>query len=130
MKQFIICIMLVIFTNTAFCQQVDQSQPLSREGYLKKSKQQKTTAWVLLGTGVAMFALAAPGNVSFELLGTIAVIGTLTTLGSIPLFISSAKNKRKANAITTFFKREALPVIMQQSIVQKSFPAVSIKVNL
>ncbi len=57
-------------------------------------------------------------------------VGVLSALGSIPLFIASTKNKRKANAATTFFKLETAPVIRLHSFVQHSLPAVSVKINL
>ena len=60
----------------------------------------------------------------------IAIAGGCMMVGTIPLFIASAKNKRKANAATTFFKMETVPVIKQHSFVQHTFPAVSIKINL
>ena len=137
MKQFIICIMLLIFTTSSFCQQTNSLQTFTREDYLNKSKHQKIAAWVLLGGGSALIItgvlIGSGGEVSFDAAATAAVVGgvgVLSALGSIPLFIASAKNKRKANAATTFFKMETVPVIQQHSFVQHLFPAVSIKINL
>ena len=57
-------------------------------------------------------------------------LGFLSTLGSIPLFIASGRNKRKANAATTFFKMEKTPVIQQTGFAYQSYPAVSVKIRL
>jgi len=71
--------------------------------YLVKSKNQKTTAWVLLSGGVALMSTALlignRQNSSFDEAGTGAVIGgigVLAAIGSIPLFISSSKNMSRA----------------------------------
>ena len=131
--------MLLVFTTSSFCQQTNSLQTLTSEDYLKKSNHQKTAAWVLLGGGSALIITGVliggggSGDVSFGAAGTAVVVGgvgVLSALGSIPLFIASAKNKRKANAATTFFKMETVPVIQQHSFVQYSFPAVSVKINL
>jgi len=79
--------------------------------YLQKSRNQKTGAWVLLGLGVAgiisgiiieannvvdntysVFADESTNNT-----GTVvAVAGGCMALGSIPFFVASVKNKKKA----------------------------------
>lgn len=80
----------------------------SREEYLKRSENQKTAGWILLGGGTAMmvaggvlaasslnhhlFEHDAGGDIGAALL----LAGFASDLGSIPLFISSGKNARKA----------------------------------
>ena len=96
MKKTIIGAMLLVLATVSFSQQTNPTQPLTREDYLKKSKSQKITAFVLLGAGVTTLAIISKGNTSFDVLGTLAVAGTLSTLGSIPVFIASGRNKRKA----------------------------------
>lgn len=130
MKKILFCSMLLIITSASFSQQTNPSQPLTREEYLKKSKSQKTGAWIFLGVGAAMFAIAAPGNVSFDVLGTIVVVGTIATIVSIPLFIASARNKRKAKAAAAFLKFEKNHSIQQTGITLHSYPALSLKINL
>lgn len=122
--------MLLIFAATSFCQQTNSLQTLTHEDYLKKSKHQKTAAWILLGTGAAMFAIAAPGNVSFGTLGTLVVVGAISTLSSIPLFIASGRNKRKALNASTYFKFEKVPSIQQSGITLHSYPTISLKIKL
>ena len=129
MKKLIICTMLLVMSAMSFSQQTDPSQPLTREDYLKKSKGQKTAAFILLGTGVAMFAIAAPGNVSFDALGALVGIGAVATLSSIPLFIASGRNKRKAMSAIASFKIETGPDIQNTSIMSRSYPTLSLKIS-
>lgn len=90
---------------------------------LQKYKYRKTAAWILLGGGAGLSALgliiyaAEKGkNPSAELdilpKGTLpTAIGQSMMVASIPLFISAAKNKRRANLIlkdeTVFFNLQA-----------------------
>jgi uncharacterized membrane protein YebE (DUF533 family) len=93
--------------------------PLSAAQYLKKSKSQKTAAFILLGAGAVAFIVVSPGNLSFEASGNLIVAGGLAALGSIPLFIASGKNKRKSRNATVFlFKIESAPVLVQRSFIQ------------
>ena len=144
MKKIIICLLLITWSVASFSQQTTTSKPpLTKADYLKKSKSQKTGAWLLVGGGAAMMAIALTipikeSNDPFVLVqsyasggGTVLVlIGSLCGLGSIPLFIASARNKRVANRTTAFFKMEAVPVVGQTGFVSRSFPALAIKINL
>lgn len=121
MKKTICIALLMVMIISAFAQQTD---------YLQKSKNQKTAGFILLGTGVTAFAIAAPGNVSFDILPVLVIGGGMATLGSIPLFIASGKNKRKAKAATSFLKMETTPVIQHASFVSRSYPALSVKIRL
>jgi hypothetical protein len=130
MKKIVAFTMLIAMSINSFSQQTDTLNSLTKADYLKKSKGQKTAAWVLVGAGVTCFAIAAPGDVSFETAGTLVVVGGLAIVGSIPLFIASAKNKKKARSISTGFKMENAPSIQRASLVNRSYPAVSIKLSL
>jgi len=80
----------------------------SREQYLKKSKNQNTVGWVLLAGGTAMAVVGAVGfGRNFELFddtndrkadlyGKVVVAGIAADLISIPFFIASGKNARRA----------------------------------
>lgn len=92
------------------------SSPLSaqtKNDYLLKSKNQKTAAWILLGGGVTVgfigsyemfYDLTEIGNGEHHnKIGTglsLGLIGALAGLGSIPLFISSSKNKLLAMSMS------------------------------
>jgi hypothetical protein len=83
-----------------------QQPTKNRDYYLTKSKKQKTVAIVLLtGGGLATtlgFGIGGGNESSFDEANTggiIAVVGIASMIGSIPLFIASARNKRKAKLV-------------------------------
>lgn len=102
--------------------------PISEQEYLQKSKNQKTAAWILLGSGATLCAIAAPGNINLDILPIIVVAGTAAVLGSIPLFIASGKNKRKAN-ITTYFEIQRIPGDKFSGPSESLSPGISVKLN-
>ena len=106
MKRFAIVLTILFLGVKSFA----QTPVISKDYYLKKSKTQKTVGWILLGTGagIAAYGLITlndyTDNANF---GTANYTGALIAIGggviaasSIPFFISSAKNKRKAATIS------------------------------
>jgi len=137
MKKTITYFLLLALPMSCFCQKTNDSVPSIKADYLVKSKNQKTAAWVLLGGGVALmgagYLIGDSKNASFDDAGTGVVlggIGFLSTIGSIPLFIASGKNKRKAMKATAFIKMEDGKRTHNQSFVQTSYPAITLKIKL
>jgi hypothetical protein len=137
MKKIIILTTLLIVATTTFSQQTKTTQALTKQDYLQKSKNQKTSARVLLGGGTvlmgAAFLIGDRKQSSFSDAGTgvvIGGIGFLAALGSIPIFIASGRNKRKGMAASAFFKMEPTPVIHGYSMVHTYNPALSVTINL
>ena len=69
--------------------------------YAKLSRDQKTAGIVCLGITGVMVAIAAKGKIDFATLSTVAEVGFVTALTSIPFFIASGRNKRKARFMLT-----------------------------
>ena len=136
-------ILLLIFFMNVFKidAQINKPEPFKNEQhnmadfFLKKSKNQKTAAWILLGGGAGV-ALAG------DIIGTNAIKnsnpdelfprgslagggmllgGVIATIASIPFFIASGKNKKIANLI---FKNES------QSFLHRLHKANSISVGV
>ena len=131
MKKIILFTMLLIMSASSFSQQT----ALTKQDYLQKSKNQKTTAWVMLGGGAGLILVGTLiGNskeASFSDAGTGVVlggIGALSMLGSIPLFIASGKNKRKSMSMS--FKNEMAPQLQKNSFVTRLVPSLSLKISL
>jgi len=87
----------------------------NRDYYLHKSKTQKTVAYTLLGSGSAIIfsgiLISSGKESSLSDYGTgiaIAIVGGVTMLSSIPFFILSADNKKKA-AVAITVKELYLP---------------------
>jgi hypothetical protein len=143
MKKIILYMLLLAFPVAAFCQSTPNNLQAVKTDYLQKSKNQKTAAWVLLGSGSVLMTtgvvLAAPKELE-NILGAqendytveniLLITGIAATIGSIPLFIASKKNKKKAMNMTTSIKMEKATIIERQSFVQSSYPAIALKINL
>jgi len=135
MKEIMVYFLLLALPVTSFCQETNDSVPVVKTDYQTKSKNQKTAAWVLLGGGTALiatgFIVGDSKNSSFDdaAMGALfAGVGVLSALGSIPLFIASGKNKRKAMKASALIKMETVPLIPKQSFVQNSYPAFSVNI--
>ena len=125
---------LLLLTVKSF----SQTPALSKEDYLKKSKTQKTVGWVMLGGGVAMTTIGyviINQQVNDDPLNAITtgqgyvvlmIAGAATALGSIPFFISSAKNARRAAAIS--FNNQKILFPQQNTFVLKTQPTVTLKI--
>lgn len=118
----------IIFSLTCFSQETKPvNPPLTKQEYMKKSKTNKIAAWILLGVGATCFAIVAPGNTDFDNLGTIVVIGGISVLTSIPLFIAAAKNKKRALNASAFFKIQKIPAL--PNMAYANMPALSVRLN-
>lgn len=142
--------LLLVFATTTFSQQTNPSPTLTKQDYLQKSKKQKTTALIFLGGGTVVFVTGfiipqgefiSSGNFwddlfwgghhkNDEIKSTFWGIGTLSMLGSIPFFLASGKNKRKAENISISFKMESGTFIQQNAIARTYYPAFSVKLPL
>ena len=116
---------------------VGQTKEFSKDYFLQKSKKQKTAAWILLGGGTAM---AAGGFTIFDsswdsgsdsttdIAGVIGTVGFLTSLASIPYFISAGKNKKTAMSITFNYKPGYLS---NDNLAEtQSYQTMSLKIKL
>lgn len=146
MKKFLL--VLLIITQLADSKgQAKKQEPLTKADYLQKSKNQSTAAWILVGGGAVMVTAGAVIGLNdvAESLGSIFTgdtkepsaagpilfyTGAAAMLGSIPLFIASSRNKRKANSMSAFFKMENRPLLHRNSFSKASYPALAIKINL
>ena len=138
MKKVIFCLTLLLFVVRSF----SQIPALSKDYYLKKSKTQKTVGWIMLGGGAAMATIGLvvsnhqinedPLNylVSDKTAGlvilTLAGIGT--AVGSIPFFLSSAKNAHMGSAIS--FNNQKMLFPLGNTFVLKTQPALTLKIEL
>lgn len=142
MKKIILFVSSLIILVNSFAQTTARPE-LTKEYYLKKSSHQKTAAWILLIGGGALGVIgisrathiANDDNVGFtegfEAAGAWAIVGgTGGTLAlcSIPLFISSGKNARRAAAIS--FGNERITLTRQNLIAVKLQPKLSLRIHL
>ncbi len=132
MKKIFPLYFLLIISTVTFSQQNNPTSTLTKQDYLKKSKTQKTVGWILMGAGIVSTGLGSvqvnPNygsntNRNGLLIAGLAAIGT-----SIPLFIASVKNRRKATSLS--FQIHQIPQLQQTSIVYYPIPSLRLKINL
>jgi hypothetical protein len=124
------------------------AQEMSKQDFLDKSKQQKTAAFITLGGGLVLgvlgasmidsnrrsdFNLFAPTvpktkDNSEGIWGIVMVTGGLAVLGSIPMFISSNKNAKKAAQLS--FRNEPIHMLKHEGNLSRSVPSITLKIPL
>ena len=141
MKKIVLILVLLSFTFGSYSQRI--TKDLSEANYyLQKSKKQKTAAWVLLSGGTVMCASgytffiyeSFQGDGIYGVKAKIALAlfygGGAAIVGSIPLFVASARNKGIAMSVTANLKMENTVSQQLPSFVKAAYPALSLKINL
>jgi hypothetical protein len=112
--------------------------PVMDDYFLQRSKTQKKTGWIILGSGLGIAALGGivqaakenqgNGSWNFDFTGLwIAIGGGCVSLSSIPFFISSGVNARKAATLTLSSQQVFIP---QQNIYARTtVPSTTLKIN-
>jgi len=145
--RILLCFTLLLVLNaSAFSQQQNPAQtPISKD-YLKKSKSQRKAGWILLAGGAVLIATAAiipRGDLEYDgitvgsyssdkyqndgIKSGFLIAGGITALGSIPFFIVSHKNRKRAASVS--LKVEKAVYIYKQNFAATQFPAVRMKMN-
>ena len=155
MKKLPLFITMFFIGYSSFSQQSDTAVASTKQAYLKKSKNEKTTAWILAGGGLVMSAVSlaivinddaqaannfvttvintsnndsnTSGNKT-SLTGIFFYIGVMCMVISVPLFISAAENKRKAMSIS--FNNLSVPQIQKKNFVYQAVPSLTFKIAL
>lgn len=132
MKKLTILFILLSVSRGIFSQQTAPASSLTKQDYLKKSKNQKTAAWILAGVGslsTLLGTIQVNPDYGENNNSTFFLVGGLVTLGaSVPLFIASAKNKKKAMSLS--FKNENIQQVLNSGIVNRIRPSLSLKLTL
>jgi len=111
MKKFFLLLFFAVTAQLIYAQRNDTiltgtaSPQALHDFYKKKSRTNKTVAWIMLSSGVVMFIGGSLINFDENFLNSqgdqskgawLAYLGIGSTLGSIPFFIAGRKNKLKA----------------------------------
>ena len=146
--RIIFCLPILLVLNTrVFSQQQNPVQPPVSQDYLKKSKKQKKAGWILLAGGTVLIATAAiipRGDLEYDgitigpyssdkyendgIKNGFLIAGGITALGSIPFFIVSHKNRKRAASVS--LKMEKAVYIYKSNFAATSFPALRMKMNI
>lgn len=145
MKKCILILMFLFFVLKTFSQ-AEISHEFTRDDYVKKSNNQKITAWILLGAGLGMAVTGMSISVnqfSNQLLNVFGgeptdfnknkglwlfYLGSATTLTSIPFFISAHRNKKRA--ATVAITNQTILWYQKNSVGFIKQPAVTITIGL
>lgn len=147
MRKVIFSIVFFLFSASLFGQQTNPGRSLSDQDYLQKSKNQKKTALIFLagGAGLIITSFIIPKGALKEdgicigglcddkykndgIKSTLFIAGGVAALGSIPFFMASKKNQRKATSVS--FKMENTIQLYNRNLVSASFPALRVKLSL
>jgi hypothetical protein len=134
---FIIASLAILTTNVQ-AQRIEKGKRLSKQDYADRSRQQRNTAWILLGGG----ALAVAGGAilfdrNFDIwdestdnaeVGGVVLMaaGGLSMASSIFLFSRAMDNKERSREMSAFIKIEQATQINGQNLYLLKFPAVGI----
>ena len=149
MKKITILSLLLAFATSSVCQQTSQKPTVTPIDYLQKSKKQKKRAVILLvvGAGLVVTSVVIPnGELTYDgicigaycsdkykndgIRAAFAVSGVASMLGSIPFFIASGKNKKRAARGSVFINMEKTPVLQGMAFRNQSFPVIGISLGL
>lgn len=134
-KIFLILSLILIFLPKAKAQ--NQENKILIEEYLKRSEKQKKTGLIMLGAGVGSVVIGTVlfatgwGDGSDFAVGSGAVLmtaGSLSTLISIPILVSSASTGRKAAKLGIGTARLTGP--LPDGFFQKTYPALHFSIPL
>ena len=146
MKLIFLSFFLIIFSLQTTQGQViepptDKSSETSFDFYSLKQKKNKTTAWILLGGGLALTIYGLAINTADESarllsLGLFEIedehdgdwmiyVGSAATIASIPFFVSAGKNKKKA----TLSLNNAVSSIKSPKFNKKTYTSVSLAIQ-
>ena len=132
MKKLVCLSLLLIISIMIFSQQNPIFVPgTTKQDYLRKSKNQKTAAWVLLGTGTLSVLVASievnpdygeSTNRSFLAIGGLALIGA-----SVPNFIASSRNRKKAMSLS--FNINRIPEMRKNNFAYVPVRSLSLRIS-
>lgn len=141
MKKLLLILLYLIFYFDVSAQLADTLYNSEVSMLLDKAKKQKNTAWTLLGIGIGASVVGLfVFNAGLEDSGDsddgtrlaqgliLSTAGGLCVYGSLPLFIASGRNKRKAAAVISF-KMENSSYIHQYTMTENKYPAIALKVG-
>lgn len=143
MKQISFSLILLIFVYNVFSQ-TPLNPPISKEEYLKRSRDLKTIGWVLVGAGTCVGAIGitlergavkdpggwfSPATYENDTTREILIVGGVALIaGCIPLFHMATKDKRKAATIG--FNNQRLLFPQGNAFVSKTQTTMTLRIGL
>ena len=136
MKQILISMIMLLTVQQTFPQYKDTARIHHTQDFDLKSKNQKSAAWVLLGGGTALVAggllIGNRSTSSFDDAAAGAImggLGVISALGSIPLFLASGRNHRRAIG-SAQIRLQAYPSLSRSQAPSILYPAAYFRISL
>jgi hypothetical protein len=145
MKKIIFLLIIAFSIHSAFGQQT-----FTKQDFLQKSKNKNTLGWCLVTSGFIAGFIGVVINIKDEVKTLISVPGNILTgspvveednysteliigggiaiISSIPLFIASTKNRKKAMSMS--FKNQRIPQLQNSGFVYRPVPSINLKIDL
>jgi hypothetical protein len=143
MKRVLTLLICIIMTGSACCQTHAISEK-DQNYYLQKSKNLKTTGWIVFAGGLTIAAVGGliqlhdwqvwkNDTESWDFVPDFrgaytAVAGGCVAVLSTPFFIFSGVNKKKAAFVS--LSQQQIPLHLQNKLKQKWVPALTLAVNI
>ena len=134
MKTIIISFLLLVSATVVFGQQINPSPQLTKQDYIRKSKNNNAFGWALLSTGALSTIISTVhfnfyGQETETGLNTGYFVAGLVTMGaSIPFFVAASKNKKKA--ISLSLNNQPVPFIINGTIALRPATSIHLKIPL
>lgn len=136
MTAFLISVLSIRLLSPSF------SQKMSKQDYFELSRKQKTAGWILLSGGATLavvgsavmyenfcvFSCSDAIESSFNAGAAMAIIGSLSMVASVPIFVSSRNNGKKAAYLS--FRNQPLDIPRYTNQPPKSYPVISLSIPL
>jgi hypothetical protein len=149
MRKISILLIAVLPALMSVAQDTTTGKPSIEIDYLKKSRQQKTAAWVLTGAGTVGLLTTLLADATQTIGGafvTVVTVGSVepehksyavpyllssaAIIGGITLFTASSRSKQKIKNLSGFVEMESVQVVAKQGIQQQSLPVIGVRVRL
>jgi hypothetical protein len=143
MKKTTCIVLITLLSLSGFTQTQDSLLNAKKQSLLVKSKNQKTTAIVLVGVGAAAMTAGLAGLATGEIeegfgetesgngAATALLIGGTVSMGvGAFLAIESGKNKKQAAQIATGIKWEKTTPLAANNNLPVIYPAISIQLKI
>lgn len=144
MKKILLVFVSMFFALNSFSQV--QTNQVSRDAYLTKSKKQNRTGLVLVAGGVVLVATGfiipkgdptgeinwidiSPKYKNDEIKVAFSMAGLVAALGSIPFFVASNKNKKRAMKTSVSFISQEIHYLQRNSVAVRLQPGLSFKLG-
>lgn len=146
MKKLTTCLLLLLIVSTSFGQQINPKPSLTKQDYMRKGKHQQIAALSLLGGGIVLGSIGSvttaketlphivfpvPVPIDEQKVNNgvgLMTVGLVAALTSIPFFIASSKNKKKAMSMS--FNNQSLPLMHGNNVVYHAIPSLKLKISL